>query len=86
MDILNWPGVAEQNTVDQSLLLEIVKSSFQKTVEALIENRQIEGERLRGLIIKRLDELTRLVKDVRSRRLHRYCWLWVRKLWLELRN
>ena len=68
MDILNWPGVAEQNTVDQSLLLEIVKSSFQKTVEALIENRQIEGERLRGLIIKRLDVLTHLVKDVRSRR------------------
>jgi len=68
MDILNWPGVTEQNTVDQNLLLDIVKSSFEKTVEALVENRQVEGVRLRELIIKRLDELKHLIKDVRSRR------------------
>lgn len=68
IDILNWPGVAEQNTVDQDRLLEVVRSSFQKTVEALVENRQVEGARLRELIIKRCDELTQLVKDVRSRR------------------
>ncbi len=68
MDILNWPGVTEQNTVDQNLLLDIVKSSFEKTVEALVENRQVEGARLRELIIKRLDELKHLIKDVRSRR------------------
>jgi uncharacterized protein (TIGR00255 family) len=49
-------------------MIEIVKVSFQQAVEALIKNRQIEGARLRELIIKRLDELTRLVKDVRVRR------------------
>ena len=68
LELLNWPGVAEQSQVDQSAMIEIVKVSFQQAVEALIKNRQIEGARLRELIIKRLDELTRLVKDVRVRR------------------
>ena len=68
LEILNWPGVLEQNQVDQNAMVEIVKNSFQEAVQALIENRQIEGARLRELLIKRIDELTELVKAVRLRR------------------
>ncbi len=68
MEMLAWPGVTEQNTVDQSELLTKVQASFKDAVTALIENRQLEGARMRDLIIARVQELTELVINVRQRR------------------
>ena len=68
MEILAWPGVTEQHRVDQSELLEQVQASFKSAVAALIENRKLEGARMRDLIIARLQELTELVLNVRQHR------------------
>ncbi|MEM8845232.1 MAG: YicC/YloC family endoribonuclease [Pseudomonadota bacterium] len=69
MDVLSWPGVTEQTQIDQTELIKLVKQSFDKSIDALIANRQEEGERMQDLIAQRGDHLKELVQTVRIRRL-----------------
>ena len=68
MELLAWPGVTEQNQPDQDELLAGVRSSFQHAMSALVENRKLEGSRMRDLIDTRLQELAELVVNVRQHR------------------
>ena len=68
VELLNWPGVTEQAQIDQKQLNTIAMQLFEQTIKALIENRKIEGERLRELIAQRISQLKQLVEKVRERR------------------
>ncbi len=68
IELLNWPGVTEQVQIDQTELVGIAKQLFDQALHALIDNRKIEGERMRELIAQRGQELKHLVRVVRERR------------------
>ena len=68
IEYLNWPGVTEQAQIDQKELTAIAKNLFTQAIQSLIENRQVEGQRMRDLIAQRGDQLKQLVNTVRERR------------------
>ena len=68
VELLNWPGVTEQIQIDQAELVKNAKALFEQAIIALIENRKVEGDRMRELISQRSDQLKELVKQVRVRR------------------
>lgn len=68
VELLTWPGVTEQNQIDQAALNKLAKELFDKSLTTLIENRSFEGERMQELIVQRAEQLKELVKTVRQRR------------------
>jgi len=68
IELLNWPGVTEQKQIDQKELISKAKHLFSQAILALIQNRQVEGERMRELIAQRGEQLKQLVSVVRERR------------------
>lgn len=68
IELLNWPGVTEQVQIDQAELIKQAKNYFEQAVLALIENRKLEGDRMRELLVQRCEQLKVLVSNVRQRR------------------
>ena len=68
MDVLAWPGVTEQVQIDQAELIRLAKTSFDRAIDHLIENRKEEGQRMRDLIAQRGEQMNELVQTVRARR------------------
>jgi uncharacterized protein (TIGR00255 family) len=68
IELLNWPGVTEQTQIDQAELTKTAKQLFDQAIKMLIENRKMEGERMRELIAQRGSQLKQLVGTVRERR------------------
>ncbi len=68
IELLNWPGVTEQVQIDQAQLTKTAKQLFDQALNALIENRKLEGDRMRELVSQRGSQLKQLVGTVRERR------------------
>lgn len=68
IELLNWPGITEQTQIDQTELTKTAKVLFEQAITTLIDNRQVEGGRMRELIAQRGDQLKQLVGAVRDRR------------------
>lgn len=66
-DILTWPGIIQEPETDQDALNELVLSLIQGTLSDLIAMREREGERLKAMILQRLDEVSEIVADVRKK-------------------
>jgi uncharacterized protein (TIGR00255 family) len=68
IELLNWPGVTEQTQIDQTELTKTAKQLFDQAIKLLIENRKMEGDRMREMIVQRGSQLKQLVGTVRERR------------------
>ncbi len=68
IELLSWPGVTEQIQLDQAELIKTAKQLYEQAVIAMIDNRKLEGDRMRELIAQRSDQLKELVSSVRERR------------------
>lgn len=66
-DILSWPGIIQEPETDQDALNELVLSLIESTLSDLIAMREREGERLKAMILQRLDEVSEIVADVRNK-------------------
>jgi len=66
MDILHWPGVVETSSADWGQLREQALSLFDETLDDLIATREREGERLKAMIVERLDTMAGIVAEVRK--------------------
>jgi uncharacterized protein (TIGR00255 family) len=67
IDLLRWPGVAQDAERDLSPLLAAAQAGLQTALQALGEVRAREGERLAGLIEQRCAGLLQLVEAVTAR-------------------
>lgn len=67
LDVLRWPGVLESAEPDMEPVKKAVGELFSATVSELVSVREREGERLRPLFEKRLEEMTISVAEVRER-------------------
>ncbi len=66
LDLLRWPGMlSNQGQLDPETLTEPVRDLFEEALAQLIAHRQREGQQLRDTIITRLDDIERLVEEVK---------------------
>lgn len=67
LDVLRWPGVMEAEEMDLEPVREEAFSLYEEALQALVETRGAEGERLTPLIEDRLLGIERIVEQVRER-------------------
>ncbi len=67
IEILRWPGVAQQAEVDVEPLVEEASKLFDKALAAIDRMRSSEGERIAGMIEARCDEIAGIAAAVRKR-------------------
>ena len=67
MDLLRWPGViGDQAGLEDKALSTAVTDLFEAALTDLIAHRQREGTQLATTITDRLDEIDRLVREVKT--------------------
>ena len=67
LEVLRWPGVLQNQELDQELLDRAVQKIFEQALQALVANRQREGPELGQLIEQRLVQVVTLVAQLRER-------------------
>ncbi|HET7369565.1 MAG TPA: YicC/YloC family endoribonuclease [Gammaproteobacteria bacterium] len=67
MDILRWPGVVREPTVDVERLGSAISELLAATLDDLVANRRAEGGRIDGLLRERATGIGRYVAAVRAR-------------------
>ena len=66
MDLLNWPGVlADRNAKLFENFMQLAEESFDTALEELLSARRREGVKLEGLIGARLQNMQRLVDELK---------------------
>ena len=66
MDILKWPGVLEEREVDAGILKARTLELFSEAVARLVENRAVEGEKLKSFVLQRVDSIRGETAKVRD--------------------
>jgi len=61
MEILQWPGVVKQSTLDMKPVLAASESGLNNALDELVANREREGERMRDVIIQRCEAIQQIV-------------------------
>jgi len=67
MEILQWPGVVEQSTLDMKPILAASESGLNSALDELVANREREGERMRDVIIQRCEAIQQIVVQTREK-------------------
>ena len=67
LELLRWPGVVREATLDADALASAVQEIFSAAVAGLSAARSREGARLAELIVQRCDALSALIAQVRAR-------------------
>jgi uncharacterized protein (TIGR00255 family) len=67
MEILQWPGVVKQSTLDMKLIFAACESGLNSALDDLVANREREGERMRALIIQRCEAIQQIVVQTREK-------------------
>ena len=67
LELLRWPGVLQQSELDMKALQQSALALFDTAIQDLIANRNREGAELALLINQRLDAITEVVIQVRTR-------------------
>ena len=66
IDILRWPGVVAEKTLDTSTLYEPAAQLLTETLDSLAAARGREGARIQKLLEDRLTQVSQLVTEVRK--------------------
>jgi len=65
MDVLHWPGVLQESTLDMAEVKARTLELFSQSLQDLIAGREREGTELAELIEQRLDAIEQITQDVR---------------------
>lgn len=65
MELMRWPGVLDDTPTDDKQLVETAQELFELALTDLLEARASEGARLRETIETRLDEINRLIVEIK---------------------
>ena len=66
VDILKWPGVVKEATLDMKPVAEASEALLKQALAELSANREREGERLKDLIVQRCNAVEGIVVQVRA--------------------
>lgn len=65
MELMRWPGVLDDTPTDDALLEQTATELFEQALSDLIKARQREGAQLQQMISDRLDNIDRLLKELK---------------------
>ena len=66
LELLRWPGVVREQTVDTGPLIQAALASLDKALDELLLSREREGEGIKQLLLQRCDDMGALVGRARS--------------------
>ena len=66
IEILRWPGVVREQSVDTAPLMKNALALLEQTLDELLQSREREGEQIRLLLLQRCDAMSELVQQARS--------------------
>ncbi len=66
LDILRWPGVLKEAEVDVDEMQQAILALFSAAIEQLNLGRAREGDKLKSIILQRLDAIAIIIADVRK--------------------
>ena len=66
LEIMRWPGILQEQTVDADALHQAATETFVSTVEQLLDGRKREGDKLAEMIEQRLAGIEEQVEIVRE--------------------
>ncbi len=67
LEVLRWPGVLQESQLDMKSIQQDALALFDTAIDDLIDNRQREGKELQQLINQRLEAISAVVVEVRSK-------------------
>ena len=67
VDVLRWPGVIEEPSLDAEPLYEAAQELLGRTLESLQQMRASEGERISAMLESRCDDVLRIAAAVQKR-------------------
>lgn len=67
IDILRWPGVINVESPDPEVIGEPLLRQLDSTLDAVVENRRREGEKLKAIVLERCDSALAIVSDIKQR-------------------
>jgi uncharacterized protein (TIGR00255 family) len=70
MELMRWPGVLDDTPTDDTLLEQTATELYEQALSDLIEARQREGAQLQQTIYDRLDNIDRLLKELKPLTAH----------------
>ena len=65
MELLRWPGVMDDTPADDDSIVEAARDLFEQSLTSLLQARQREGEALYVTVSDRLDEIDRIVEELK---------------------
>jgi uncharacterized protein (TIGR00255 family) len=66
LELLGWPGVVREATVDTGPLQQQALTLLDKSLDELLLSREREGEQINILLLQRCDDMSALVAQARS--------------------
>jgi len=66
VELLRWPGVLREESVDTAPLVKHALALLDRTLDELMQFREREGEQIRQLLVQRCDAMSELVQQTRS--------------------
>ena len=65
VELLRWPGVLREESVDTGPLVKQALALLDRTLDELMQFREREGEQIRQLLLQRCDAMSELVQQAR---------------------
>lgn len=66
VDLLAWPGVVKESTLDMKPIFEASEKLLQQALSELVDNREREGARMKEMILQRCDGISEIISQVRD--------------------
>ena len=67
LDILKWPGVISDQSIDEEIFNKEAMGLFEKALDDLMVVREREGESLRDAILKRIASIQRIIDSIQAK-------------------
>ena len=66
LDVLRWPGVVREETVDTGPLMQAALVLLEQALDELLLCREREGEQIKAVLLQRCDDMSKLVVQART--------------------
>jgi uncharacterized protein (TIGR00255 family) len=66
LELLRWPGVVREETVDTGPLMQTALALLEQTLAELLLSREREGEQIKGILLQRCHDMGKLVAQART--------------------
>jgi uncharacterized protein (TIGR00255 family) len=67
LELLRWPGVLAEQQLNSEQMQSDAVALFELAIEQLLESREREGEEMKTVVLSRLDSISEITADIRTK-------------------